>query len=351
MKSPPPSTTTPSNLAFSASLSSLLASSAATKPPKNPPTLTRPPTTTSTNAKKDNIFLTHNRNSLKRAAADISTAMPHEQRHATTSEDVSASTLARSRRKMEEKARLYRAMQRGDYVPSHGSTNRETESLIDFDRKYADASSSIPRNPLTAHDDSSSGDDYGSSDNEADTLEVVEYEDELGRTRTGTRATASKVQRQRLAAEYASGELEAASARPARKPENLIVGDTVQHGAFNPDFAQEQAMAELAAKRDRSVTPPEEVRYDASKEVRSKGVGFYNFSRDKEGRERELGELGVERAETERVRGEREEVGEKRRRVREERRREIEEVRRRKEAKKEADRFLDGLDVGGGVGG
>lgn len=44
-------------------------------------------------------------------------------------------------------------------------------------------------------------------------------------------------------------------------------------------------------------------------------------------------------------------MGEKRRRVREERRREIEEVRRRKEAKKEADRFLDGLDVGGGVGG
>ena len=250
---------------------------------------------------------------------------------------------------MEEKARLYRAMQRGDYVPSsHGGTNRETESLIDFDRKYADAAASAPRNPLNGDkDDDSSSDDYASSENEASMLEQVEYEDEMGRTRTGTRAQAEKLRRQRLAADYASGELEAASARPARRPENLIVGDTVQHAAFNPDFAREAQMAELAAKRDRSVTPPEEVRYDASKEVRSKGVGFYQFSLDREGRERELRELDGERKETERVRGEREEVGEKRRRVREERRREIEEVR----AKKEADRFLDGLDVDVGGGG
>lgn len=248
---------------------------------------------------------------------------------------------------MEEKARLYRAMQRGDYVPSNGGTNRETESLIDFDRKHADASSRSTRNPLTVHShDDSSSDDYASSlsDNEASKLEMVEYVDELGRTRTGTRAQAEKLRRQRLAAEYASGELEAASARPARRPENLIVGDTVQYGAFNPDAVRERQMEELAAKRDRSVTPPEEVRYDASKEVRSKGVGFYNFSLDREGRERELGELGRERAETERVRGKREEVGERRKRVREERMREIEEVRRRREA----DRFLDGLDVGAG---
>lgn len=268
---------------------------------------------------------------------------------------------------MEEKARLYRAMQRGDYVPTSdgGGTNRELDSLIDFDRKFADAASSNPRNPLTGRgggggaDNSSSDDDYASSSpsEDDDVMETVEYEDSLGRTRLGTRSQARKQARRRLAAAHASRDLEAANARPGVRPENLIVGDTVQHGAFNPDAGRERAMEELARRRDRSMTPPEEVRYDASAEVRSKGVGFYQFSRDKVGRERELGALGREREETERVRGEKGEgagesggreegAGERRRRVREERRREIEEVRRRKEA----DRFLDGLDVGGGGG-
>jgi len=98
-------------------------------------------------------------------------------------------------------------------------------------------------------------------------------------------------------------------------------------------------METIAKKRDRSMTPPEEVHYDASKEVRSKGVGFYNFSRDKEGRQREMEALEKEREETERGRKEREERVEKRKKEIEERRRIIGE----KRGKKLADAFLDGL--------
>ena len=103
-------------------------------------------------------------------------------------------------------------------------------------------------------------------------------------------------------------------------------------------------MEEIARKRDRSVTPPEETHYDASKEVRSKGVGFYAFSGGKEERGREMNALEQERRETERARAEKEAKKEKRKLELEERRRIIRE----KRGEKLADRFLDGL--GGEIG-
>ncbi|RWA03704.1 hypothetical protein EKO27_g11398, partial [Xylaria grammica] len=42
--------------------------------------------------------------------------------------------FARARRKMEEKARLYAAMKRGDYV----AKDNEAAPLVDFDRKWAE---------------------------------------------------------------------------------------------------------------------------------------------------------------------------------------------------------------------
>ncbi len=99
-------------------------------------------------------------------------------------------------------------------------------------------------------------------------------------------------------------------------------------------------MQNLAKKRDRSATLPEETHYDASKEVRSKGVGFYAFSKDEEGRRREFEALGEERRGTERERREREvRRGEREGRV-EERKRFIAE----KRGERLAERFLDGLD-------
>ena len=210
--------------------------------------------------------------------------------------------------------------------------NKEENALVDFDRKWAEEVES-GREP---NYDTSSDDDGGGGDSEE---EMVEYEDEFGRLRRGTRAEAARELRQRNAQAYAKEELATYSARPDR-PENLIYGDTVQSAAFNPDAPIASQMANLAQKRDRSMTPPEEVHYDASKEVRSKGVGFYAFSQDSKGRKEEMDALGKEREETERVRAEREERREEKKRVVEERRRVIA----RKREERLAERFLDGLD-------
>lgn len=240
---------------------------------------------------------------------------------------------------MEEKARLYASMKRGDYVPPTDGRGRdkEAEGLIDFDRKWAESADGDKDND----NDNTSSDAYSDSDPEETAgpgQAVVEYTDEFGRTLTGTARDAARSQRRQHAAAYATSSLASASAHPP-PPSTLIYGDTVQAAAFNPSATLTAQMAGLAAKRDRSATPPEEVHYDASSEVRAKGVGFFQFSRDKEGRGREMEGLERERGETERARQEREREG-RRRRV-EERRRIVGE----KREERRVERFLEGLDV------
>ena len=239
---------------------------------------------------------------------------------------------------MEEKARLYASMKRGDYVPSAGKggrarENKEENSLVDFDRKWAeDQEAGRETNYDTSSDDGRGGD----SDVEE---ELVEYEDDMGRTRKGTKAEAERERRRQNAKVHAEEELSKYSARPAR-PDNIVYGDTIQTAAFNPDDALAERMRTIAEKRDRSMTPPDEVHYDASKEVRSKGVGFYAFSQDKEGRQKEMEGLAKERVETERMKKEREEKKEAKKRQIEERRREIG----KKREKNLADAFLRSMD-------
>lgn len=207
---------------------------------------------------------------------------------------VDSSTLQRSKRKLEEKARIYASMKRGDYVPPTGSTTaqvRDANLLVDFDRKWAEAGGT-------------SG--FISSDEESDSAndgndELVEYEDEFGRQRQGTRAEARREERRRAAQAHAAATLQELSARPAPPPQ-LIRGDVIQSAAFNPDAQIAAQMEELARRRDRSLTPPPASHYDANSEIRSKGVGFYAFSREEGERRREMEELERQRQETERKR-------------------------------------------------
>ena len=97
-----------------------------------------------------------------------------------------------------------------------------------------------------------------------------------------------------------------------------------------------------------------EAHYDASKEVRGRGVGFYQFSKDNEVRRREMEELERERGVTERERGGARERKVKRRREVEERK---EEIRRRKRGRVGGE-WLEGFvgemvgrEEGGGLGG
>ncbi|KAI1337048.1 hypothetical protein F5Y15DRAFT_168432 [Xylariaceae sp. FL0016] len=243
--------------------------------------------------------------------------------------------FARSRRKMEEKARLYAAMKRGDYVAKEG----EGAPLVDFDRMWAEKhpgdeegqGQGQGRHSSSGSDNESDDDDHGHGD------EVVEYKDEFGRTRTGTRAEVSRQQRREARMRLGAAELAQMSARPA--PEKVIYGDAIQAAAFDPREEARDRMEALAAKRDRSPTPPEDTHFDGNAEIRTKGVGFYQFSRDNGERAREMEGLAEERRRTERAREEREKEKERRKREIEERRRVIGA----KRAQKMAESFLDGL--------
>lgn len=325
-----------SSLAFTSQLSSLLAASSASTPTGDSSSATttgrpRPSKTKSADEladtkvkRKDGATAEQKDNSSNKKKLNLKAPLGTEE---------SKAEREFIRRKMESKARLYAAMQRGDYI------GREI-GLVDFDRKWAEAQQSGAGGPgLDASSSSSSDTEDDDEDPNIDT-EIIEFTDEFGRLRRGTRAQKLRMER-RLARGLASAaELEHMSARP-RAPEELIHGDTVQAEAFAAarDAAALEAMEALARKRDRSPTPPEAVRYRADSEIRTRGVGFYQFSREEDRRAAEMRALEEERARTEAVRREREEKMARRKREIEERRKEIGERR----AKKMAESFLDGL--------
>ena len=228
--------------------------------------------------------------------------------------------LDRSRKMMEYKARMYSALKRGDYVPK----DSEPAPLVDFDKKWAEANDEEDR-----YDDPSCSEEDGDD-------EVIEFEDEFGRTRQGTQAEKEKIERRKQRGLLGVEELEKISARPTA-PQGLIYGDTVQTMAFNPD--EPDKMEELARKRDRSQTPPEIKHYDADTEIRDKGVGFYKFSKDENVRKKEMEALAQERRTTEGQHGARDEKKAARQREIQDRRKAIETRR----AKRMADSFLDVL--------
>lgn len=318
-------TSSSNSLAFSSSLASLISKSS--KPAASPARLKQ-------HKSKPDIFSLHNKNSKKRSATESSEN--EDQRHNTTADlgTVDSATFHRSKRRMEEKARLYAAMKRGDYVMS--GSGRDERGLVDFDRKWAEREA---RGGDSGSEDTSSGsEDDASPSND----ELVEYEDEFGRRRKGTRAEAAKEERRRRIQANATEEEERLSARPTM-PTKIIYGDTVQHNAFNPDQAIADRMANIAKKRDQSATPPPESHYDAESEVRTKGTGFYGFSKDAEVRRKEMEALERERLETEKARKERDERKESRRRELEERRKLVAEQR----SKVQADKFLSGFEYPG----
>jgi Domain of unknown function (DUF4078) len=285
---------------------------------------------------KPDIFTQHNKNSKKRAASDL--AEDGEQRHKTEDDigGVDSAALQRSKRRMEEKAQIYAAMKRGDYIRPENV--HDERNLVDFDRKWAEQEAN------GRNDDDDDGASSSVSNNSDSDDELVDYEDEFGRQRRGTKAEVAREERRRRIQENASKEAEDFSARP-KMPSNVIFGDTVQYNAFNPDDETTEKMADLAQKRDRSATPPEEKHYDATAEVRTKGTGFYTFSKDAEERKKEMESLEKERLRTEKERTEREARKEKKRQEIEDRRKKIAEQR----SKVQADRFLADFDLGTGV--
>ncbi|KAF2500008.1 hypothetical protein BU16DRAFT_453113 [Lophium mytilinum] len=298
-----------SSLAFTSQLSTLIAASnTSSKPGAGRP---RP--------KKADIFSTHNKGVNKRALKDLDDA-DFEQKHSTSSAPLDDSTWHRSKRKMQEKARIYAALKRGDIE------DLEDNHLVDFDTKIVEAED---RGDV---DKDTSSDDGADSEGE----ELVEFIDEFGRTRRGTRTQMIINERHKQMLE--ADRPDRFTARPMA-PANIIYGDTIQTAAFNPDETIAQQMAALAAKRDKELTPPPAEHFDSRKEIRTKGVGFFQFSADEATRNKEMAALEKEREDTERSRREREKRKEERKKQVEARKKIIQD----KRGKAQANKFLADL--------
>ena len=159
---------------------------------------------------------------------------------------------------------------------------------------------------------------------------VIEYEDEFGRIRTAKR---SEVPREFHPRHDVQDEDE---------DEDIVIHNPVNYlPIYTPS---EERIAEIS--KEYADTNPLNIHYDASKEVRAKGAGFYQFSADEETRKKQMEELKNVREETEKTRkdlgavdilpGELEGMreGPTKSRAMEKRKREIEERRRLLEEKK-----------------
>ena len=303
-----------STLAFSSTLSGLIKS--ASSDPNGKPT-----SSARARPKKEDVFTTHNKNVKKRALKDLEDSDFTQQHRGRTADEKAddEANWRRAKRRMEEKARLYDALKRGDVE------DLDDKYGVDFDQKWADARAK-------GEDQASDSDDESDASEE----EMIEYTDEFGRTRKGTRAQVAREERRWKT--QAANEPDRFTARPSM-PDNIIFGDTVQTNAFNPDETIAEQMADLAAKRDKELTPPPELHFDGKEEMRQRGTAFMHFSKDEQERKQQMASLEQERQDTERAREARKKQVEDRMRLVEDRKKKIRE----KRAKGQAERFLNDL--------
>lgn len=109
----------------------------------------------------------------------------------------------------------------------------------------------------------------------------VEYEDEFGRTRI--------VRRSEL---------------PQRSPSPEPYSDE-EYSMHRPSYEMDDGLADRFDMRH----------YEADREIRTKGVGFYGFSKDEQERQEQLQKLNQLRAETENARGSASSASEKRKQM------------------------------------
>ncbi|KAF9565223.1 hypothetical protein CPC08DRAFT_630301 [Agrocybe pediades] len=217
--------------------------------------------------KKPTVWARQNKGVDSRASRDVEL------------EEISKPTIDSARAALERKAKVYEKLRKGK---TGGLSDAQYDALlVDFDShtstsKYyqdnsedEDESLTVPTRPT-------------------DDDPIVEYEDEFGRIRTAKR---SEVPRNLIT--NREDEVD--------EDEDIIIRNPVNH--FPTYQPTEERMAEIA-KKYAEENNPLGVHYDASKEVRAKGAGFYQFSADEETRKAQMEELKASREETERIRRE-----------------------------------------------
>ena len=277
--------------------------------------------------------------------------------------------LARSKRKMEEKAKLYDALRKGGDVSTllpgskkrrrgnvydDDDNNDDEDQLIDFNRKWADEKDQEEKNSDTDSDSSFETTDIEDLEEQVSnntawgatptSEEMVEYTDEFGRTRTAPKFLVSKI-----------------TAKPASKVENLeedrnkgyeednlIYGNVIQTHAFTT--LNHNSLPEHITAPEPKDLEAEEAHYLASNEIRTKGVGFYAFSGDSAERKREMEELEKVRKQTEEEREKRAESRMRRKEAIEKRKAEIRKLRMEKVGERWLEGFMGELGMGMGTG-
>lgn len=217
--------------------------------------------------KKPTVWARSNKGVQNRAARDIEL------------EEVSKVTIESGRAVLERKAKIYEKLRKGK---SGGLTEKQYEALlVDFDSRGPsdqfesdsddmDESLTVPQQPQDDDDP------------------IIEYEDEFGRQRTGRR---SEVPRHLL---------------PRSEDTELIPDDDKDviynpvnyFPVFEPSAERVQAVQDAYSEANNPISS----HYDASKEVRAKGAGHYQFSADEETRKQQMEELRSARMETEKTR-------------------------------------------------
>ncbi|KAF8071728.1 hypothetical protein FPV67DRAFT_893278 [Lyophyllum atratum] len=218
--------------------------------------------------KKPTVWARQNKGLQARASRDVEL------------EEVSKPTLESARAALERKAKIYEKLRKGK---TGGLNDKQYDALlVDFDSKtlseqFESDSDDVDESVEVARPLRSDEDDP-----------MVEYEDEFGRLRTARR---SEVPR----------ELVPAPQEERDEDEDIIIRNPVNHFPIYEPSAER--IAEIAAAHAEENNPLG-VHYDASRENRAKGAGFYQFSGDEETRRRQMEELKGARDETGRVREE-----------------------------------------------
>ncbi|EPX72614.1 uncharacterized protein SOCG_00377 [Schizosaccharomyces octosporus yFS286] len=150
-------------------------------------------------------------------------------------EDENEEDLRKSRLGLERKALKYNQL-----LNDNSQTAEGEEMLVDFTKKWAE---------------------------ESRENELIEITDEFGRTRQ--------------VSIYEAGQALLPS-KEEYKPENVI------HGEYMPEYKVDEHHIEDLHRRDEQ----QAVHYDASKEIRTKGIGFFQFSLDENERQQQFESLG-----------------------------------------------------------
>ncbi|KAI5453607.1 hypothetical protein NCC49_005431 [Naganishia albida] len=208
---------------------------------------------------------------------------------------------------MRIKAEKYEKLRRGEY----GSlTEKElAEATVDFDRKWqeedewSDHSSDIDESAYPTYGEPSGKDKV----DDAFSREKIEYVDELGRTRMGTRAEALEAEEaRRTGIVKVHDPMEALEEQePSVGPAHAeVLQSNVIYGAQSFFPVYEPTQEDLKARLKAAEGPADTKHYDANQEVRSRAAGHYQFSQDEAIRAQQMAALKAERDVTQQAREE-----------------------------------------------